>query len=283
MNLLGSTTADFLEVGSILPNLVEQAHPRFVTQRDLYEARERPSKSYSWQSFMLANILVELAWQLPMAVVIFFCWYYPMGLWRNAEATDSVTIRGLQMFLFILQFMIYASTFGSATIAGVGSAEVGGALTNVLFSLALVFCGVLATKDQLPGFWVFMYRLSPLTYLVSGMLTTAVADTDLVCATNELLRFDALPGLNCSIYLAPYVKTLGGYLQPGTEGSARCEFCPFANTDEYLALLDMHYDQSWRNFGILWVFILFNVCFAFFIYWIVRVPKKWTLKGRDRR
>ena len=151
---------------------------------------------------MLANILVELIWQLPMAVVIFFCWYYPMGLWRNAEATDSVTIRGLRMFLFILQFMIYASTFASATIAGVGSAEAGAALTNVLFSLALVFCGVLATKDQLPGFWVFMYRLSPLTYLVAGMLTTAVADTDLVCATNELLRFDALPGLNCSAYLA---------------------------------------------------------------------------------
>ncbi|OBT44465.1 hypothetical protein VE00_05929 [Pseudogymnoascus sp. WSF 3629] len=270
-------------LGSILPNLVEQTHPRFVTQRDLYEARERPSKSYSWQSFMLANILVELIWSLPMAVVIFFCWYYPMGLYRNAEATDSVTIRGFQMFLFILQFMIYASTFGSATIAGVGSAEVGGALTNVLFSLALVFCGVLATKDQLPGFWVFMYRLSPLTYLVAGMLTTAVADTDLVCATNELLRFDAFPGQNCSAYLAPYVITLGGYLQPGTEGSARCEFCPFGNTDQYLALLDMHYDQSWRNFGILWVFILFNVCFAFFVYWLARVPKKWSLKGKDRR
>ncbi|OBT88820.1 hypothetical protein VE02_03130 [Pseudogymnoascus sp. 03VT05] len=270
-------------LGSILPNLVEQAHPRFVTQRDLYEARERPSKSYSWQSFMLANILVELIWSLPMAVVIFFCWYYPMGLYRNAEATDSVTIRGFQMFLFILQFVIYASTFGSATIAGVSSAEVGGALTNVLFSLALVFCGVLATKDQLPGFWVFMYRLSPLTYLVAGMLTTAVADTDLVCATNELLRFDSFPGRNCSAYLAPYVKTLGGYLQPGTEGSAHCEFCPFGNTDQYLALLDMHYDQSWRNFGILWVFILFNVSFAFFVYWLARVPKKWSLKGKDRR
>jgi ABC-type multidrug transport system permease subunit len=271
------------EVGSILPNLVEQMHPRFVTQRDLYEARERPSKSYSWKSFMLANVLVELVWQLPMAVVVFFCWYYPIGLWRNAEATNSVTIRGVQMFLFILQFMIYASTFANATIAGVGSPEIGGALTNVLFSLALVFCGVLATKNQLPGFWVFMYRLSPLTYLVSGMLTTAVADTDLVCAANELLRFDALPGQNCSTYLSLYINIVGGSLQPGTEGSAHCEFCPLSNTNQYLALLDMHYDQSWRNFGILWAFILFNVCFAFFIYWLARVPKNWSLKGKDRR
>ena len=272
---------NLLEVGSILPNLVEQMHPRFVTQRDLYEARERPSKSYSWKSFMLANILVELVWQLPMAVVIFFCWYYPIGLWRNAESTDSVTVRGLQMFLFVLQFMIYASTFANATIAGAGSAEVGGALTNVLFSLALVFCGVLATKDQLPGFWVFMYRVSPLTYLVSGMLTTAVANTDLVCATNELLRFDALQGQNCSTYLSTYIAILGGSLRPGTEGSSHCEFCPLGNTNQYLALLDMRYSESWRNFGILWAFIAFNVFFAFFIYWLVRVPKKWSLQGKD--
>ena len=258
-------------------------HPHFVTQRDLYEARERPSKSYSWKAFMLANVLVELLWQLPMALVIFFCWYFPMGLWRNAEATDAVVMRAGQMFLFILQFMIYASTFANATIAGVETAEIGGALTNVLFSLALVFCGVLATKDQLPGFWVFMYRVSPLTYLVSGMLTTAVADTDLVCADNELLRFDALPGMSCERYLAPYISIAGGYLEEGTGNSTQCGFCPFGNTNQYLSLLDMSYDTSWRNFGILWAFIFFNVAFAFFIYWLARVPKTFNLKRKKSR
>lgn len=28
----------------------------------MYEARERPSKAYSWQAFLAANILVEMAW-----------------------------------------------------------------------------------------------------------------------------------------------------------------------------------------------------------------------------
>ena len=69
------------------------------------------------------------------------------------------------MFLFILQFMIYASTFASATIAGVGSAEVGGALTNVLFSLALIFCGVLATKEQLPGFVIIKLNNNSISVL----------------------------------------------------------------------------------------------------------------------
>jgi ABC-type multidrug transport system permease subunit len=41
--------------------MVTQIIPVFVTQRTLYEARERPSKTYSWKAFMLANIFVELA------------------------------------------------------------------------------------------------------------------------------------------------------------------------------------------------------------------------------
>jgi cation transport ATPase len=41
---------------TIFGNLVQQIMPNFVTQRALYEVRERPSKSYSWQSFMLVRI-----------------------------------------------------------------------------------------------------------------------------------------------------------------------------------------------------------------------------------
>lgn len=44
--------------------------PHFVTQRSLYEARERPSKTYSWKAFMLSNIFVELPWNTLMAVIV---------------------------------------------------------------------------------------------------------------------------------------------------------------------------------------------------------------------
>lgn len=47
---------------TIFGQVVEQILPIFCQQRELYEARERPSKSYSWQSFMFANLLVEIAW-----------------------------------------------------------------------------------------------------------------------------------------------------------------------------------------------------------------------------
>jgi ATP-binding cassette, subfamily G (WHITE), member 2, PDR len=60
---------------TIFGQLCQQLMPHFVTQRSLYEVRERPSKTYSWKAFMLSNILVELPWQTLMAVIMYFCWY----------------------------------------------------------------------------------------------------------------------------------------------------------------------------------------------------------------
>lgn len=47
---------------AIAAQLVDQMFPVFCNQRTLYEARERSSKSYSWISFMFANIVVEMSW-----------------------------------------------------------------------------------------------------------------------------------------------------------------------------------------------------------------------------
>ena len=88
----------------VFGSLVNQAMPHFVTQRDLYEVRERPSKAYSWKAFMLANIIVELPWNTLAAVTLFFTYYYPIGLYRNAQFTDTVTERGGLFFAFVCPF-----------------------------------------------------------------------------------------------------------------------------------------------------------------------------------
>ncbi|KAF2089509.1 ABC drug exporter AbcA [Saccharata proteae CBS 121410] len=257
---------------TIFGNLVQQIMPHFVTQRALYEVRERPSKSYSWQAFMLSNIIVEIPWNTLMAILIFFCWYYPIGLYRNAEPND-VHERGALMFLLIWVFLLFTSTFTDMIIAGIEDAETGGNIAQLLFSLTLIFCGVLATPTALPGFWIFMYRLSPFTYLVSAMLSTAVANTDATCATNEYLKFQPLTGETCYQYMEPYISAAGGYLQ-NPNATADCSFCQISETNTFLAAVSSYYSQAWRNFGIMWAFIFFNIFAAVGIYWLARVPKK---------
>lgn len=126
---------------TVFGNLTQQIMPLFVGQRALYEVRERPSKAYSWKAFLGAQILVELPWQTLMAVFSFVSWYYPIGLYRNAQPTDAVTERGGLMFLFIWTFYLFTSTFSHMLIAAVELAEVGGMYANLLFSLSLIFCG----------------------------------------------------------------------------------------------------------------------------------------------
>lgn len=124
----------------IFPNLVQQMMPSFCTQRSLYEVRERPSKAYSWKSFMLASIFVELPWNIIMALPVYFSWYYPIGLYRNAPAGE-VTDRGGTMFLLILIFLMFTSTFSSMIIAGIEQPETGSNIAQLMFSLCLIFNG----------------------------------------------------------------------------------------------------------------------------------------------
>lgn len=90
--------------------------------------------------------------------------------------------RGALFFLLVWMFMLFTSTFAHMVIAFNDTAENGGAsslrssscstaadgdsctgnLANVAFSLCLIFCGVLATPDQFPGFWFVPGRSLPL-------------------------------------------------------------------------------------------------------------------------
>ncbi|EEU35741.1 uncharacterized protein NECHADRAFT_82194 [Fusarium vanettenii 77-13-4] len=255
--------------------------PVFYDQRTLYEARERPSKSYGWQSFMIANMSVEIAWNSFISIFCFICWYYPIGLYRNAEWTDEVHIRGICIFLHVWMFFLLASSFGHLLIAGAPNADIAGGILNLLFIMMFIFCGILAGPDQLPGFWIFMYRVNPLTYVVEGFMGTTLANAPVECATNEIITFEP-PGngsTTCAEFLEEYITAKGGYLI-GNSGTStqECNYCPLADTNGFLAGVNVNFDHRWRNFGFLWVYIIFNTAGAVFLYWLVRVPKKSKVK-----
>jgi len=233
---------------TVFGQLVQQTMPHFVIQRSLYEVRERPSKVYSWKVFMLSQIIVELPWNTLMAALMYFCWYYPVGLQNNAIPADQVTERGILMFLLLVAFLLFTSTFTDFMIAGFETAEAGGNIANLLFTLCLIFCGVLANPDSLPRFWIFMYHISPFTYLASAMLSVGVANTDVICAANEYLRFKPTNSSTCAEYLGPYMQLAGGYLQDPLN-TQECSFCPMASTNVFLAAAKADYADRWRNFG----------------------------------
>jgi ATP-binding cassette subfamily G (WHITE) protein 2 (PDR) len=95
-----------------------------------------------------------------MAVFCFLVWYYPVGLYRNAEWTDSVNIRGFHTLLIIVVTFLFASSLAHMLIAGSPSEEIAGAIATLLSIMLYAFCGILAGPSSLPRFWIFMYRVS---------------------------------------------------------------------------------------------------------------------------
>lgn len=117
-----------------------------------------------------------------------------------------------------------------------------------------------------------MYRVSPFTYLVDGMLSTGLANTRIVCSSIELSHFNPPSGQTCGQFMHKYISAYGGYVE-NPASTTNCGFCSASDTNTYLANLSSSYSHRWRNFGIMWAFILFNVFGAVFFYWLARVPK----------
>ncbi|KUJ24542.1 uncharacterized protein LY89DRAFT_776636 [Mollisia scopiformis] len=260
------------EISSIFGQLVDQQMPHFVTQRSLYEVRERPSKTYSWKIFMLSEIISEIPWNTLASVFMWALFYYPVGFYKNAEDAGQAIERGGLMWLLFWQFLLFMSTFAHMCISFADTADEGGNVANFLFVLIFFFCGVLATPDSMPRFWIFLYRASPLSYWVSAVLSTGIANVEVTCASNEYTIVNPPNGQTCGDYMADYISRAGGYLL-NPEAMIDCSYCKIKETNQFLSAIGSDYGDRWRNFGIMWAFILFNIVAALSLYWLVRVPK----------
>ena len=252
--------------------LVQQMLPYFVLQRDVYETREAPSRTFSWFAFIAGQITSEIPYQIGVGTISFFCWYYPIGLYRNAEPTDQVDARGVLMWLFVTSFFVYTSTMGQMCMSFNELADNAANLAVMLFTMCLNFCGVLAGPSTLPGFWIFMYRFNPFTYLIQGMLSTGLANTAVVCSTYEFVNITPVLGSTCQEFMKDYISVAGGYLQ-NPSATSDCQYCQMKSTNDFLKSVNSIFSERWRNFGVFIGFTAFNIVLTVFFYWLARVPK----------
>lgn len=76
--------------------LITQVMPLFVAQRTMYEARERQSRAYSWQAFVLSQITIELAWNTvrPSKIILGpfeYDTYTVLRSWLYSHSSSGIT------------------------------------------------------------------------------------------------------------------------------------------------------------------------------------------------
>jgi ABC-type multidrug transport system ATPase subunit len=249
---------------TIFNTLVNQIMPRFVAQRSLYEVRERPSRIYSWKVFILSQMVVEIPFQVVLGICSWASFY-----WSVFGADQDAERRGL-ILLYIVQFFIYAASMAQLVICAIPEPALASMLATLMFGLSFIFNGVMQPPSDLPGFWIFMYRVSPFTYYISGIGSTALHGRGVECNAAEMSVLSPPTGQTCYQYLNEYSTMAGGSLS-NPNATENCQYCSISSADQYLAAREIYWGDRWRNYGIFWCYFIFNIFAAITLYYLFRV------------
>jgi ATP-binding cassette subfamily G (WHITE) protein 2 (PDR) len=73
--------------------------------------------------------------------------------------------------------------------------------------------------------------------------------------------------------MAAYLMQAPGTLQ-NPDATSSCRYCSLSDADQFIASSNIFWSERWRNYGIVWAFVIFNAFIAVLTYWAFRV-KKW--------
>lgn len=239
--------------------------------RDLFEAREAASNTFHWAALLLSQYFCELPYHLVFSTLLFCCFYFPVHYYTTAS------VAGYFYFVYCILFQLYYTSFALAIAYVAPNAPSAAVITALFFSFMIAFCGILQPVSQMVQFWKFMYRTSPYTYFVQGLLGVSLHDRPVQCSQKEYNVFTPPNGQTCQEFAGLFVKRVGGYLlEPNATSS--CSYCRYRVGDEYLSTVEINISQKWRNVGIVCGYIVFNIFALLTLYYLLRV-KSWTSKS----
>lgn len=262
-------------------SLSQQMQPQYIRLRDIYEAREQPSKLYSWFVLPSAFLLCEVPWSILMGTLFWLPWYFLV----HFKPGDSGSA-ALSWLYVAVAFQLYWSTFATAIGSMMPNSMLAAILFSTTFSFTIVFAGVLQPPALMPDFWAkWMPLLTPFTYLIEGIMGTALADSVVRCNRDELQQVIPPAGQDCRSYMSAFTSTVDEPLQPGqdlgyyqVESDGACSYCQFRDASIYLERLsahDLHLTphHRFRNLYIILGYIIFNIALVFGVFYVTRVLK----------
>lgn len=250
--------------------MMNQIQAKAIASRQLYEVRESKSNTFHWSLLMISQFLTEIPFCVCFSTIYFICWYFPIQLDNSASRC------GMWWFTYCIFFQIYYISFSLTIVYAAPDLPSANVLTGLGWSFVIAFCGVLQNPHLLPGFWKFMWRLSPLTYFVDNFLSLVLHERKVTCSATEYNYLQPPSGSTCGEYLQSYFLDNSGYVD-NPNATADCAVCQYASGDEYLKTVGMSYSHRWRNVGFFCVYICFNLCAMMSLHYFFRI-RKYSLK-----
>lgn len=254
--------------------LMNQLQPRFFKARGLFVAREEPARMYHWSIFIISVTITEIIANMVTGTLFFIPWYFAVGF-KNDMNDENV--RGVYEWILFLMFESWVSTFGQLVAAIAPNEQTASLFIPMVFVFVALFCGVLQPLSQLPEFWHFVHYASPFTWLIDGLFSNELHQTTVTCSQAEINIFQPPTNATCGSFIAPFLSYASGAIY-NPKATSDCEYCRYSTGDQYLGTLDMGWGSRWRNFGVMWVYVFFNVGILLLVTGLPRL-----LKGRKQR
>ncbi|KAI0970759.1 putative ABC multidrug transporter [Xylaria arbuscula] len=234
----------------VAPGCINQLQPLFIKNRDIFETREKKSKTYSWIAFISAQLLSEVFILIVCGTIYFVSWYFTSGFPVKASISG-------QIYLQMLLYEFLYTSIGQAIAAYSPNAYFAALANPLIVGTLIQFCGVFVPYSHMTPFWRYwLYYLNPFTYLVGGLLVPVSWDTEVVCKASELTSIPLPPDTTCGEYMAEFLSHYSGYV--ADEGSnTTCSYCPYSSGADYLKTLNFNERYyGWRDVGITALFCI---------------------------
>lgn len=247
--------------------LIHQIQDRALQSRNVFEVRESKSNTYHWSTLLLAQFFAEIPYHIVFGTIYFIALYFPVHRFY-----DSYTV-GTYYLNYAIMFQLYYISFGLWILYMSPNLPSAAVLVSLCLSFMIAFCGVVQPPSLMPGFWTFMWKVSPYTYFIQNFMILSLHKLDIVCTAKEVSILNPPLGQTCSQYLSSALtETLAGYLL-NPDATSSCEYCPYKVGDQYLTTVRISHSYLWRNFGFMWVYIGFNITAMICCYYFFRVRK----------
>ncbi|KAL1901802.1 hypothetical protein Sste5346_001505 [Sporothrix stenoceras] len=235
----------------VAPGCINQMQPFFLHNRDLFETREKKSKTYHWMAFVCAQVVSEIPYLIICATVYFACWYFTAGFPVKASVSGH-------MYLQMIFYEFLYTSIGQAIAAYAPNVYFAAISNPLLIGAGLItFCGVVVPYAQMQPFWRYwLYYLDPFNYLVGGLFGTVIYPVQVQCAESEYTVFNPPAGQTCGTYMADFLGSNAGYVA-NTTATENCQYCAYSTGGDYAKTFNLNEEYyAWRDTGITALFCI---------------------------
>ncbi|KAG1471749.1 hypothetical protein G6F56_001944 [Rhizopus delemar] len=250
--------------------LIILAQPKFMIERTFFR-KEYASRYYSWATWALSMILVEIPYILVFAAVFMFGFYWTVGMKNTAEACGY-------FYIIFVAMISWAVTLGFVIAATSELPTMAAVLNPLVVTMLMLFCGMMQFPKNLPRFWSsWMYWLDPFHYYVEGLIVNELSNSKVTCTSDDLLRFTPPSGQTCEEYTRNFFSfgATGYIANPEATQPDQCEYCIYNNGEEFFeSNMEWSASNKWRDLGVLISFFVFNILLFITVVYFKRKPRR---------